>query len=392
MRITHVITRLIVGGAQENTIATVLGLRSKPDCSVSLITGPTTGPEGSLEHHVSSVPNVLTIIPTLIRPVRPWIDLQCLQQLTALIRAQQPDIVHTHSGKAGILGRIAAHRACVPVVVHSIHGPSFGTFQGWFANALFRAAERYAARYTTHFIAVAQAMAEQYLAAGIGRPDQFTRIWSGFNLDPFLSAHNSLALRKQFGIAETDVVIGKIARFFELKGHDDLFAFAPELVRAVPHVKFLLVGDGVLRPQFEARARDLRLSKHFIFTGLVPPGEIPPLVGIMDILVHLSTREGLARALPQAMAAAKPVVTYDCGGAREVCIDGETGFLLPQHDLAGLTDRLRQLAQNPALRLRLGLSAQTRVRDAFSIRTMVDDQFALYQNLLTTSRQSGKHG
>src|SRR6185503_2060933 len=145
---------------------------------------------------------------------------------------------------------------------------------------------------TTHFVAVADAMIEQYLAAGIGSREQYTRIFSGFDLKPYLSATNDARLRARWGIAPGDVVVGKIARLFKLKGHDDLFAVAPELTRRVPHLKFLLVGDGEWRGRFEQQARDLGLAKHFIFTGLVAPAEIPKLIGIMDLLVHLSLREG----------------------------------------------------------------------------------------------------
>src|SRR5207245_11680235 len=173
MRVTHVITRLIVGGAQENTVASVLGLRRKPDVEVSLISGPTFGPEGSLAAEVASVPGLLTVVPHLVRPVHPWKDWRALRRLAALLRTQRPDIVHTHSGKAGILGRLAARRARVPVIVHTIHGPSFGAFQGRLPNAVFARAEHFAARVTTHFVVVADAMRDQYLARGIGRPAQY---------------------------------------------------------------------------------------------------------------------------------------------------------------------------------------------------------------------------
>src|SRR5512136_1244654 len=170
MRVIHVITRLIVGGAQENTIASVLGLRKVDGVDVELIAGPTAGPEGSLEPVVAKSPGLLTIVPELVRPIHPWKDLLAWKRLTELFRARRPQIVHTHSGKAGVLGRLAAARAGVPIILHTIHGPSFGPYQGPLANRVFRAAERYAARVTTHFIVVAEAMKRQYLAAGIGRP------------------------------------------------------------------------------------------------------------------------------------------------------------------------------------------------------------------------------
>jgi glycosyltransferase involved in cell wall biosynthesis len=382
MRAAHVITRLIVGGAQENTVASVLGLRGRHGVEASLISGPTHGPEGSLEPLVTAIPCLFTRLPELVRPVRPWLDLRAFLALTRIFREQRPDIVHTHSGKAGVLGRLAAKRAGVPVILHTIHGPSFGPFQGTAANFAFTAAERVAARYTDHFVTVADAMRAQYLAAGIGQPEQYTRIFSGFNLAPFLAAQKEPALRAQLGLASDDFVVGKIARLFELKGHDDLFAIAPELVRRCPRLKFLLVGDGVWRTRFEQRARDCGLEKHFLFTGLVPPDEVPRYVGMMDALVHLSRREGLPRALPQAMAAGKPVIAFDCDGAREVCLDNETGFLLRLGDLIGLSRALEKLACDAALRATLGQRGRTFVEARFSVERMVDELFALYERLL----------
>ncbi len=381
MRVTHVITRLIVGGAQENTVSTVLGLHQKPGVTVDLVSGPTHGPEGTLEGELAFDPSLLTVVPELVRPVRPLTDWQAFRRLTRLFQTTRPDIVHTHSGKAGILGRLAARRAGVPLIIHAIHGPSFGNFQSARANWVFRHAERYAARATDHFTVVADAMRDQYLAVGIGRPEQYTKIFSGFRLEPYLQAVNDPARRAKYGLSPDDVVVGKIARLFELKGHDDLFAAAPELVRRCPRLKFLLVGDGPWRERFAGLARAAGLERHFIFTGLVPPSDVPALVGIMDVLVHLSLREGLPRALPQALAAARPVVAYDCDGAREVCLDGRTGFLLRPGDRTGLTERLVQLAGQPGLRAELGRAGQAYVRGNFAVEKMVADTHALYLRL-----------
>lgn len=381
MRILHVITRLIIGGAQENTVSSVLGLRAKPGMDVQLITGPTTGTEGSLDSVLANNSLPLTIVPPLVRPLHPWKDWMAWRELVRLFRVQAPQIVHTHSSKAGVLGRLAAARAGVPIVVHTIHGPSFGSFQGWLANSIFKAAERYAARVTTHFVVVAEAMKQQYLAAGIGHPDQYTTILSGFALAPFLAAANDLQLRARLGLAPDDIVIGKIARLFKLKGHDDLLTVAPELVRCCPQIRFLFVGDGPWRGRFEKRVRALGLEKHVVFRGLVPPDAVPALVGIMDLVAHLSLREGLPRALAQALAGARPVVAYDSDGAREVCLENETGFLLQPGDLAGLRKRLLQLAQDRALRERLGRHGQQFVRERFGVERMVDRLYQLYRRL-----------
>lgn len=388
MRVTHVITRLIVGGAQENTVSSVLGLHARPGLQVQLISGPTHGPEGTLEPLFSPFPGLLQVEPDLIRPVRPLRDWAALRKLTRLFRQTRPDIVHTHSGKAGVVGRLAAARAAVPLIIHTIHGPSFGAFQSRLANAVFLSAERRAGRVTNHFVVVADAMKNQYLAASIGTPEQYTRVFSGFALEPFLAAANDFRFRAKLGIGADELVIGMIARLTELKGHKDLLAVAPGLIKACPNLKFLLVGDGALRAEFESQAQGLGIREHLVFTGLVPPAEVPRYIGIMDILVHLSRREGLPRALPQAMAACKPVVAFDCDGAREVCLEEQTGFLLPAGDLEGLQTRLLRLAQNPELRECLGQNGREFVKPRFAVEEMVEQLHRLYLRLWQKTQAS----
>jgi len=390
MRVTHVITRLIVGGAQENTIASVLGLALKPGLQTELISGPTAGSEGSLEPMLAQKPGMLTIVPSLVRPVHPWKDVLALRELTRLFNARRPDIVHTHSGKAGILGRLAAARAGVPIIIHTIHGPSFGAFQGMTSNLIFRGAERRAGKLTTHFVVVAEAMKRQYLEARIGSPAKYSTIYSGFNLEPFLATTNDAKFRAHLGLTPEYFVVGKIGRLFKLKGHEHLFAAAVDLVRAFPNIRFLLVGDGPWRAGFEARASSLGLEKHFIFTGLVAPEAVPRYVGIMDVLVHLSEREGLPRALPQAMAAAKPVIAADCDGANEVCLNGQTGFLVQPGDVRTFRERVLQLAQDAALRHLLGENGRGFVRERFEVRRMVDELHNLYVRL-AASGDSGEN-
>lgn len=388
MRVAHVITRLIIGGAQENTITTVLGLLEQPNVQVHLISGPSTGPEGSLEHRLAHVPHVLHIMPELVRPLHPVKDLVCLFRLERLLRRLRPDIVHTHSGKAGILGRWAAFRARAPVIVHTIHGPSFGPFQGLLPNLLYTTAERITGKITTHFVSVADAMTSQYVRAGIGTPDKYTTIRSGFDLEPYNRTWNDPQLRVRLGLAPEDFVVGKIARLVKLKGHEDLIEVAPRLLRTHPRLRFLLVGDGHLKARLQSKICAAGLQNAFVFAGLVPPEQIPAYVGIMDCLVHLSRREGLAKALPQALAAGKPVVAYDCDGAGEVCINGETGFLITPGDLAGLANAISTLASNPDLRARMGATGRELVRAQFDARKMVNEIYHLYVRLLERPRHA----
>ncbi|HEX7861948.1 MAG TPA: glycosyltransferase [Verrucomicrobiae bacterium] len=391
VRVTHVITRLIVGGAQENTVSTVLGLQAKPEFQTDLVTGPTSGPEGSLETDFRRRSDALTVLPTVVRPVRPFTDFRGLVDLKRLFARTKPTIVHTHSGKAGVLGRWAAHAAKVPIVIHGVHGPSFGPFQGAIANVTFRAAERSAGKRTHFFVAVAKAMIDQYLAAGIGQPQQYQRVFSGFPLEPFLSAKNDPALRQKLGIGIADFVVGKIARLAPLKGHEDVFKIAEYLALEIPNVKFLLIGGGPQEEYFKQMAASKGLSKYFVFTGLVRPHEIPALTGIMDVLVHLSRREGLPRALPQAMAAGKPVVAFDCDGAGEVCMTGQTGFLVKLDDHRGLLQALETLAGSVDLRQRLGEDGRAFVKERFPVEKMVEDTYAIYLRLLRERGFLGKH-
>jgi glycosyltransferase involved in cell wall biosynthesis len=359
-----------------------LGLIGKPDVQVELISGPSGKSEGTLEGEFDAHPGVLRIFPSLVRPIDPWNDLKATRELAREYRKSRPDIVHTHSGKAGFVGRLGARLAGVKCIVHTIHGPSFGPFQSPGANFVYKNAERFVGPFTTHFISVAQAMTDQYLAAGIGHPEQYTRIFSGFPLGPFLTVKRDQEMRAKLGIAPNDFVITKLARLFELKGHDDLFDAAPEIVKAIPNAKFLLIGDGPWRQKFEQRAATPELKERVIFAGLVAPSDVPKYLGASDVVAHLSYREGLPRAVSQAAAAGLPVVAYDCDGAKEVCLDGRNGFIIAQRDLPALADRLTRLARDPQMRELFGNAGREFVRENFAVEKMVDDIYALYQRLL----------
>jgi glycosyltransferase involved in cell wall biosynthesis len=380
MRICHVITRLIVGGAQENTVSTCIGLR-KLGHDVDLVIGPQTGPEGSLYDEAKSAGVPILIVDALRRAPNPWLDANARRALRRFFLQKRYDVVHTHSGKAGFVGRIAARLARVPIIVHTIHGPSFYEYQNPIGNWAFRWAEQVAGACTTQFVSVADAMTEQYLGAGIGTPEQYITIHSGMDVDALQNARRDDVLRESLGISRGDLVVGKIARLFRLKGHKFLFAAAPRIVSAVPNVKFLLVGDGTYRERFERLAVEMNLRSHFVFAGLVAPQEIPRYVASMDLVAHLSLREGLPRALPQALASGRPVVAFDVDGAREVCIDGETGFLVRAKDVNGLAGAVIRLLQDTALAHSMGARGREFVKERFSEARMVRQLDELYRRL-----------
>ncbi|MBI5397123.1 MAG: glycosyltransferase family 4 protein [Verrucomicrobia bacterium] len=376
MRICHIITRLIVGGAQENTLASVVALRRLPGYeAVDLVCGSEAGAEGSLIENARRAGVEPVCVDSLRRSINPLHDIRARRELVALLRRGRYDIVHTHSGKAGFLGRLAARAASVPVIIHTIHGPSFGPYQNALANAPLKLAERIAGRVTTRFVSVADAMTQLYLDAGIGRPERYTTIRSGFDVAAFARATPDPQLRVQLGGGP---VVGQIARLFDLKGWELFF----EMARALPEAKFLIVGDGPWREKLEAWAGEPVLRGRVHFAGLVPPADVPRYVATMDVLVHLSLREGLPRAVVQALAAGKPVVAHPLDGTPEVVKDGETGFLVPAGDCAALADRVRRLFRDPALAANMGRRGQARVLEEFSVERMVSKLDELYRALV----------
>jgi len=382
MRVVHVITRLILGGAQENTLLTVEGLMRMGGFEVSLVTGPPEGPEGDLIDRARANGVDLVMMDELVRPIRPVTDFKALRRLKRYLKQERPAVVHTHSSKAGILGRRAALKAGVPTIIHTIHGLPFHPSQSRLTYRTYVRLERMAARWSTRIISVADVMTANALAEGIGRPEQFVTIRSGMDADAFLRADDLReATRAELGIAPGDVVIGKIARLFELKGHEYLLPAFRQVLADAPEALLLLVGDGLLREDLEAETRRLGIADRVIFTGLVPPDRIPALIGAMDLVVHCSLREGLARVLPQALIAGRPAISYDVDGAREVVIDGETGRLLPAKSIDGLAEAMRDLVRNPDLRKRMGAEGQRRCCNEFRAETMVERIADLYRDV-----------
>jgi len=382
VNVVHIITRMIIGGAQENTLHTCENQHHLHGDQVTLITGPSLGPEGSLMERAERAGFRIEVVPELIRSIHPWKDWKATRRLTQLLKSIRPDVVHTHSSKAGILGRRAAFRLGIPVV-HTIHGASFHYGQSALTYRSYVAVEKLAARWTDHFISVADDMSNEYLHAGIGTPDQFTTVYSGFDVEPFLNPPKSREeVRQELGFSPDDIVVGKIGRLFHLKGHEFVLQAAPRVVAANPRVKFLFIGDGILRSQFEQEIADKGLQNHFVFTGLVPPTRIPELMGAMEIAVHTSQWEGLARVLPQALIAGKPVVSYDVGGAREVVKPGETGFLLPRDSVDSLVDAIVDLAGNADKRRAFGQRGRELCQERFCHQTMSAEIGRVYERVL----------
>lgn len=383
MRILHIITRMIVGGAQENTLFCCQDLQQIYGDDVLLVTGPSLGPEGDLLEQGRGVDVPTRIVPHLRRAIHPVDDRRAYAELQNVIREFAPQVVHTHSAKGGFLGRLAAWRLGVPAVVHTVHGAPFHDYQPRVARELFRWCEWYAAQRCHHLVSVADAMTDLLVASKVAPREKFVTIYSGMEVEPLLAADERRAeMRARLGFSDDDVVIGKVARLFRLKGHDDVIAAARQVVAECPQAKFLFVGDGILRGDLERQIEAAGLRGRFHFTGLVPPAEIPAHLAAMDILVHASLREGLARALPQALIAGRPVVSYDIDGAREVVLPGQTGVLVPPRRVDELAAGLIELARDGERRRRLAAEGRRRFAEPFRHEYMTARLRELYEQLL----------
>jgi glycosyltransferase involved in cell wall biosynthesis len=381
MKIVHIITRLIIGGAQENTLLSCQG-QHRLGHEVTLIAGPAIGPEGSLLERAQSQGYRVIVVDEMRRAIHPIRDFRTYRHLIRLLRELNPDIVHTHSSKAGILGRWAANRARIPAVVHTIHGLAFTASTNPAVNWVYKMLEKQAAPLTTRIVCVADAMRQQSLAAGIGRAEQYVTIYSGMETEPFLNPPTPREeVRSSLGIKNGEIVVGTIARLFDLKGHDDLLQIAPEICGQFPTLRFLWVGDGLLHPRLEAEMIRMGLRDRFILTGMVPPQRVPELTAAMDILVHPSRREGLARALPQAGLAGIPAIAYDIDGNREGIRDAVTGMMLPPFDVRKLSDAIATFAKDQSLRKRMGQAGRQFALGRFDWKIMVEALDRLYREI-----------
>jgi glycosyltransferase involved in cell wall biosynthesis len=380
--VLHPITRLIVGGAQENTMYTA-ALLDPHRWAVDIVSGPQTGPEGSLIEEVRQRGVPLTIESTLRREINPVTDVRALLALTRHIRRGGYTIVHTHSSKAGILGRWAARLAGTPIVVHTVHGWSFHDHMSPLARSLFIALERLAAPLTDALVVVTRRDIAKGLDAGIGRPDQYHLIRSAISLDRFDPAQvDGQAARADLGLPLDAPVLGNVGRFSPQKNPLDWIRVAGKVAHAAPDCQFLLVGDGPLRPQVEAALAEEGIAGRTILTGL--RRDVPRMLAAMDVFLLTSLWEGLPRVIPQAMSMEVPVVANRADGTAEAIAHGETGYLCDPADLDAHAAYCLELLRHPERRREIGRRGRTWATREFDVRHMVAQIAKLYDTLIET--------
>lgn len=374
--VIHLITRLIVGGAQENTLYTA-ALLDPVRYEVRVISGAQTGREGSLIAEARQNGILVTILPELVRQISPLKDLLALIKLYQQLRREPCQVLHTHSSKAGILGRLAAHLARTPVIIHTVHGWSFHDYMSPWLRQTYILLERWMARYSQALVAVSQKDIDKGLQAGIGRPEQYHLIRSAIPIEQFdASLFDRSKIRQALGIPEQAAVVGFVGRFSPQKNPLDWVRVAKQVSQNKNNVFFLMVGDGPMRTQVEEQLKRAGISDRTVLTGL--RRDIPALLTCMDIFVHTSLWEGLPRAILQALCMGLPVLAYAADGVQEIIQNGESGYLFQPGEISEMAEVCVTLMDHPELSKALGQRGRERVIQEFDLKSMIAEISALY--------------
>jgi len=378
-RVVHVITMLEWGGAQENTLHTVERLDPGRFDRVLL-----AGRGGILDDRAARIRGVRVLfVDDLVREVSPVRDAKAYLSLKGILRAERlggggaPLVVHTHSSKAGILGRAAAHAAGADAIVHSIHGFGFHDGQAVSVRALFVGLERLASLWTDAFVAVSEENIRTGVQEGIFHRDRCHLIRSGFDTGRFLAGSRA-AGRKILGIPEGVPVVGTVAVFKPQKSPLDFVETARRVASEIPGSRFVMVGDGELRGEAERAVAAIGMSGRFTFLGWRP--EVPDLMAAFDVFLLTSRWEGLPKVVPQALIARCPVVATAVDGTREIVDSGGDGVLAPPGDVEALARGVSDILAG-RLRLDAGRKRERLVRE-FDQDEMVRAQERLYAEIL----------
>jgi glycosyltransferase involved in cell wall biosynthesis len=380
IRVLHIITRLDKGGSADNTLLSVLGL-NKEVFKVDLLSGRTNFPSPKLTQLKEQNLIQYKEIGQLVRAIHPFKDISTLSQLYQYIKKGRYDIVHTHSSKAGLLGRLAARMAGVKHIIHTPHGHIFYGYYGRCLSFMFIILERWAARFTEKIITLTNSGKEEHVQYKIAPAHKFITIHSGLELGSLQPSDTKNDVAKEFNIDKSDKLIGTVARLVPIKGHEFLVKAAPLVLQHYPDTTFLLIGDGPLRKKLENLAQQLNFFDKIVFSGMRE--DIPRLLNAIDIFVLPSLNEGMGRVLIEAMVLAKPIVATRVGGVPDVVEDGSSGLLVPPADPDALADAICTIMKNPALASKLASHAAI-CSQKFSHTEMIRQLENLYKSVMSS--------
>lgn len=382
LSVAHVITELPIGGAQDNTLLTVERL-DRGRFVPTLISSPSGG---YLERvRLGRYRKILTR--SLVRPANPVTDVCALWRLIEIFsrgNGGRPfDIVHTHSSKAGFLGRIAARMAGCPVVVHTVHGWPFNNSQSWPVKQGFIMAERATAAISDCIVTVCETVRDEAISLGIGSPGTLRAIYSGMDFSPFDAIDRYEArerIRSEFRVPPGGALVGMVARLFPQKAPLLFLDVAASLLVDLPDTRFIFVGDGPMRQEFEAGIIGRGLKGRVIAAGW--RSDIAEILTALDVFLLTSLWEGLGRAITEAAYCGVPIVASKVNGVPEVVRDGETGFLFDSGDTDAAAALVRKILTDFDLAVGLSRASTEKIRHQFSIDRMVREIEELYLELL----------
>jgi glycosyltransferase involved in cell wall biosynthesis len=379
--VLHVHTRLILGGADENTLLTVNGL-DPARFRVTLAVGG--GSEAGMVAKVAPWVEVIEL-PDLVREISPRRDLAAFVRLRRLMRTRRYEIVHTHTAKAGILGRLAARAARVPVIVHTLHGSTFHAALGRAQYLLYWGLEKATARFTDRIISVGEDLQQRYLRAGIGVPERYQLIRSGMELSAFSTAaamgpEARAAVRRSLGVPPEAPVVGQVARLEERKGYRYFLDLAEMVLQRIPGAHFVGLGSGDQHQALLAEVERRGLSGRVHFPGF--RHDIADALAALDVAVLTSLWEGLPRVLVQAAAAGVPAVAFAVEGAHEVVKENVNGWVVPVRDVARMAEYVVALLSDPARARAMGAAGRALVHEGWTAEAMVGEIAVVYEELI----------
>lgn len=382
-KVLHIITLFTVGGATENTLFTCGGLVKK-GYRIDIITGSTKSDEGGMFKLADELNVPIYTFKNLQRPISPIRDLIVIFQLYRFIKKNKYMIVHTHSAKAGVVGRIAAWLAKTPIIIHHNHGKPYHRFQSNIIRFFYKLIEKFTSHFCDKIISVTHTIVKEMSDDKIAPQEKFVVIRSGFDISMFKNYNilNTIEIKNKYGINNNDVLIGKIARFSELKGHIYLLKAFEKVLKKKQNVKLVLIGDGDYKNVLIDLINEKKLNDKIIFTGLIWPNEIPSIISILDVVVHTSLLEGLPRVFVQSMLMGKPVISFDLDGASEVIENGKNGYLVEPKNVDMLADKILDLIFDINKAKEFGNYAKNNIKEDFSIEAMVENTDKLYKELI----------
>lgn len=379
IRVCHIITKMVYGGASLGTLHLVQSLDAKRfQCSI--ICGMQSDNEGSLLNSIEDRKVDIIMLPEIVREINPAKDFTALIKLVRIIHMNRYDIIHTHGSKAGFIGRLAAAISGVPIVLFTVHG--WGLKAGsFFVCRIFRMIERILAMFTTKILFQTRADIAEARLYRIGKRSQYILIGNGINLQPFVNFDKDIAkqLKKKLNLGNKRIV-GTVGRVSAQKNPVGFLTVAQESLREKSDVIFLFVGGGEMLEEMRMLVKELNLEKNIIFTGV--RYDIPEVMANFDVFILPSLWEGMPRSVIEALALSKPVVAYRVGGLEEIIKDGENGLIISLNQTDKFVEGVRFLLENPAICKKMGRIGKTMV-ERYDFSHVVEKTEALYLRLFS---------